>query len=196
MFNRYHIHHFVLMQVHIFIACSTDKTQHYRNRSRTVSSSSKTLLLHIKNIQLTVNVRMELSTVPVLLSRDPLGFWRVMLSEISLQRKHLWDQLLHIFPKHLSSMLKQYFFSPDVSLIKEFGPAFLNDVVHQIWLWNSLLRLSVLLKGFDLRYENECNILKKIRLNKTTWIAAWSAEILLKYSSNVYRHLWSLFTFT
>lgn len=47
---------------------------------------------------------------------------------------------------------------PDVSLLTEFGPTFLNDVVHQVRLRNPFLRLSVLLEGFDLETENDFNM--------------------------------------
>lgn len=48
---------------------------------------------------------------------------------------------------------------PDASLVRYFGPAFLNDVVHQVPLWNSLLGLPVFLKGFHLGTQNSSNIL-------------------------------------
>lgn len=91
--------------------------------------------------------------VPVLVSSDPLGFCRVVLSEISLLRnkEDIFFNPFCIIHTHLSDAMNQnLFFLPDVSLIEEFVPTFLNDVIHQVRLENPFLRLSVFLKAFYL----------------------------------------------
>lgn len=54
---------------------------------------------------------------------------------------------------------------PDVPLLREFGPTFLNDVVHHIRLRNSFLRLSVLLKRLYLSAQNDLHAYNPPLLN-------------------------------
>ncbi len=42
-----------------------------------------------------------------------------------------------------------------VPLFGEFGPALLDEVIDQLRLWDSLLRLTVFLKGLDLTGREE-----------------------------------------
>lgn len=74
-------------------------------------------------------------------------------------RKTFFKPLLH--PSHTSERLvkpKPFFFLPDVSLIKEFVPTFLNDVIHQVRLKNPFLQLSVFLKAFYLEDRKSDNL--------------------------------------
>ncbi len=91
--------------------------------------------------------------VPEFPSNDPFGFWREALSEISLTREKteldvssgLW---------HMVYGCKCQCMSP-VPLFWEFGPALLDEVIDQLRLWDSLLRLTVFLKGLDLTGREE-----------------------------------------
>lgn len=56
------------------------EAQLYVNRGVTVSWDFKLI-----NAQFKLYIEAGLNTVPVVLSSEPLGFWRDMLSEISLQ---------------------------------------------------------------------------------------------------------------
>lgn len=137
-----------------------------------------------------------LFSVPVLLSCDPLGFWRLMLSVISLQgnkkRIHEMENLINLFEQ--SELHITQISLPDASLVKYFGPAFLNDVVHQVPLWNSLLRLPVFLKGFHLGTQNSSNILPfkniqvfRAQLSSTVMLSAENTQN--KFYSQITIHL-------
>lgn len=105
--------------------------------------------------------RNRLSRIPEEVSSDPLGFWRAMLSEISLpahkgsvkQPPRCVIQTPQL-PRYNSASL------PDASFLKEFVPTLLDDVVRQVWLRNPLFGLSVLLEGFDLetKTHNDFNM--------------------------------------
>lgn len=99
-----------------------------------------------------------------------LCWWAVILwgsVESCFQRFLCWGTRKTFFNPfcilhtHLSDSLNQnlfFFFLPDVSLIEEFVPTFLNDVIHQVRLKNPFLQLSVFLKAFYLEDRKSDNL--------------------------------------
>lgn len=92
-------------------------------------------------------------TVPEVFSWDPLGFCRDRPSDISLHTHkgaHHSENSLRFEISNLTLVS----FSPDASVVGKFSSTFLNDVVGQVRLGDSLLRLSVFLKVLDLQGDD------------------------------------------